>query len=197
VAGQERTRRQEVSTTEGAVLALLATEGEHSGYELAYLAERALGHVWSPARSGLYATLPRLAAKGLLESRPVVQATRPDKRLYRISAAGREALSAWLEGVQPGGRDTFFLKLFAGRLTTPDVLRAQLEQFRSDGEARLAVLREMEAANTNRGHDWFHRHLLVYGIRRAELELAWADEVLRAFREQPMFEFRVSDAPFA
>jgi DNA-binding PadR family transcriptional regulator len=174
-----------LTTTEGAVLALLATEGEHSGYELSYLAERAIGHAWSPARSGLYASLPRLAKKGLVESRTVAQSARPDKQLYRISAAGRSALTSWLAAAERDARDTVFLKLFAGRLTTTAVLAAHLERFRSDVEARLAVLRELDSANTDRGHDWFHRHLLVYGIRRAELELDWADGVLRALREGP------------
>ena len=66
--------------------------------------------------------------------------------------------------VEPGARDTFFLKLFVGGLTTPEVLLEHVEQFRADTEARLAALREIEPTNTNRGHDWFHRHLLGYGI---------------------------------
>ena len=181
----QRSRVVELTTTEGAVLALLATEGEHSGYELAKLVERAIGHVWSPARSGLYATLPRLAKRGLVESRSVAQSTRPDKQVYRLSAAGRESLDAWIEGVEPGARDTFFLKLFVGKLTTTAVLLDHLEQFRADTEARLAVLRAIEPSNTNRGHDGFHRHLLDYGILRAELELDWAAGVERALRDGP------------
>ena len=181
----ERTRVQTLTTTEGAVLALLATEGERSGYDLARLVEQAIGHVWSPARSGLYATLPRLAKSGLVESRPVAQSAKPDKQVYRISADGRAALRAWIEHVEPGARETFFLKLFVGKLTSPDVLLGHVEQFRDDTEARLAVLRAIEPTNTNRGHDWFHRHLLDYGIRRASLELEWADGVTRALRRGP------------
>jgi len=181
----ERIRVQKLTTTEGAVLALLATEGERSGYDLAKLVERAIGHIWSPARSGLYATLPRLGKSGLVESKAVVQSAKPDKQLYRISKAGREALAAWLEGVEPGARDTFFLKLFVGKLTTPDVLLEHVERFVDDTEVRLAILREIAPTNTNRGHDWFHRHLLEYGIRRAELDLDWADGVARALRKGP------------
>jgi DNA-binding PadR family transcriptional regulator len=134
-----RSAVRRVTTTEGAVLALLAIEGERSPYELA-------------------------------------------KQVYRLAQPGREALAAWLEGVEPGARDTFFLKLFVGGLTTPDVLLEHVEQFRVDTEARLAVLRELEPSNTNRDHDWFHRRLLEYGIARAELELAWVDDVAHMLR---------------
>ena len=54
-----------LTTTEAAVLALLAIEGERSAYELVQLVENAIAHVWSPARSGLFAVLPRLAGGGL------------------------------------------------------------------------------------------------------------------------------------
>jgi DNA-binding PadR family transcriptional regulator len=177
------TRR--LTTTEGAVLALLAIEGERSGYELAKIVERSIGHVWSPARSGLYATLPRLAKAGLAQVRSAKQSSRPEKQLYRISKAGRSALASWLEAVEPGARDPFFLKLFVGGLTTPETLLEHVEQFRADTQARLEVLRAIEPTNTNRGHDWFHRRLLEYGIRRAELELEWADDVTALLEQGP------------
>lgn len=173
-------RAQTLTTTEGAVLALLATEGERSAYDLSKLVERAIGHVWSPARSGLFATLPRLAKAGLSELR-----VHGKKQLYRITPEGEDALRGWLEQVEPGARETFFLKLFVGKLTTPDVLLEHVAQFRADTDARLALYREIERTNTNRGHDWHHRHLLVHAIRRAELDLDWADEVGEALREGP------------
>jgi DNA-binding PadR family transcriptional regulator len=173
-------RTQTLTTTEGAVLALLATEGERSAYDLSKLVERAIGHVWSPARSGLFATLPRLAKAGLTEVR-----TEGKKQVYRITAAGEDALRGWLEDVEPGARDTFFLKLFVGKLTTPEALLEHVAQFRSDTEARLALYREIEPTNTNRGHDWYHRHLLRLGVEQAEHELAWADGVARALRRGP------------
>jgi DNA-binding PadR family transcriptional regulator len=179
------TATQQLTTTEAAVLALLAIEGERSGYDLSKLVSNAIGHVWTPARSGLYATLPRLVRDGLAHSRAVAQSARPDKQVYRISREGRQALDAWLETVEPGARETFFLKLFVGKLTTTDVLLEHLEQFRADTEERLEVYREIEPTNTNRGHDWFHRHLLVHAIERAEHELDWAGRVARALRRGP------------
>ena len=174
-----------LTTTEAAVLALLSTEGERSGYDLSKLAERAIGHIWSPARSGLYAVLPRLVSDGLAARRTQAQATRPDKQLYRITATGRTALDAWLTDVEPGARETFFLKLFVGALTTPDVVLEHVSQFVADTEERLERLRAIEPSNTNRGHDWFHRHMLRFGIEQAERELVWAAGVARALKRGP------------
>lgn len=173
-AQQVRTLRP--TTTEAAVLALLAIEGERSPYELTKAVEHSIGHIWSPAKSGLYATLPRLAKSGLAQRRG---------RRYRISAAGRATLDDWLTTVEPGARETFFLKLFVGGLTTPDVLAEHVEQFVADIEERLDVMRSIRPTNSNTGHDWYHRHLLHYAIERAEHELEWAAGVGRALRRGP------------
>ena len=169
-----------LTTTEAAVLALLAIEGERSGYDLSKLVVKAIGLVWSPARSGLYAVLPRLERARLVRGRVAAGGKRPDRRLYRINPRGQEALDTWLETVEPGATESFYLKLFVGGLTSNEILLDHLAQFRADTEARLAVYREIEPTNTNRGHDWYHRHLLELGIARAELDLRWADDVARA-----------------
>jgi DNA-binding PadR family transcriptional regulator len=174
----------QLTTTEAAVLALLMIEGEHSGYELLKLVTKSIAHVWSPARSGLYAVLPRLERDGLVSSRRVSQTTRPDKQLYTITRDGRGALHSWLVTVEPGATESFYLKLFVGGLA-PEAVRAHVEQFRADVEARLAVYRQVDSANMNRGHDWYHRHLLRLGIGRAKHDLEWADSVLRALRRGP------------
>lgn len=170
----------QLTTTEAAVLALLAIEGERTAYDLFKLAEKAIGHVWSPARSGVYAVLPRLERAGLARRRIVRQTVRADKQLYAITREGRQALDRWLETVEPGSTQNFYLKLFVGGLTTPEVLLDHLEQFRTDTLERLTAYRKIEPTNTNLGHDWYHRHLLRLGIERAELDLRWVDGVARA-----------------
>jgi DNA-binding PadR family transcriptional regulator len=185
VPAAQHTTVQQLTTTEAAVLALLEIEGERSGYDLLKAVTNAIGHIWSPARSGLYAALPRLVKLGLAQCRSVTQSSRPDKQVYRINSDGRSALAAWFETVEPGARDTFFLKLFVGGLTTPEVLLRHVEQFIADSEARLDGYRAIEPTNTNRGHDWYHRHLLRHGLERTEQELVWADGVARALRRGP------------
>ncbi len=185
VSSAQATAVEQLTTTEAAVLALLAIEGERSAYDLTKLVAQAIAHVWSPARSGLYAVLPRLVDDGLAQRRLVTQSSRPDKQMYRITKAGRRALDAWFETIEPGTRESFFLKLFVGGLTEPEVLLEHVAQFREDTEARLEEYRTIEPTNSNRGHDWYHRHLLRLGIARAELDLQWADGVARALARKP------------
>lgn len=167
-----------LTTTEAAVLALLAIEGESSGYDLLRFVGKAIGHVWAPARSQLYAVLARLANDGLAVQRRVDQDKRPDKVLYRISDEGRAALDRWLETVEPGSVESFYLRLFVGGLSSTETLVEHVEQYRRDTQARLAELRAIEPTNTRTGNDFFHHLLLRLGIERAEHALAWSDWVL-------------------
>lgn len=164
------------------MLALLAIEGERSGYDLLKRVSAAIAHVWSPAKTQLYAVLPRLERDGLARGRSVAQRNRPDKRLYKITKDGRQALREWLEEVVADDAQLFYLKAFLGGLMDRDALIAQYEQFARDQQARLDELRAIEPTNTRRGHDYHHYFLLRLGIERAEHAVRWSEDVLRELR---------------
>jgi PadR family transcriptional regulator, regulatory protein AphA len=174
---------KELTLTEAAVLALLAVEGERSGYDLTKDAAKSVGHVWAPARSHLYAVLARLARDGLASTRKVVQADRPDKQLYTITKAGTEALDGWL-AADATDDDSFHLKVFYGGLLPRQRLIEHVEAFRERLHERLDVYDGINEENTNRGHDYYHRLMLDYGYARARASLAWADEVVRKLRRR-------------
>lgn len=166
-----------LTTTEAAVLAELALGGEGSGYELTKRVGRAIGHVWAPARSQLYALLPRLVRAGHLRARTVRQRTRPDKQVYALTAEGRAALDEWLvDG--PGGEAAFHLRLFVGSLVPRDALVRHVERFRAETQERLALYEAIEPTNTRTGPDRFHWLELRRAIERAEQDVAWAAWVL-------------------
>ena len=164
------------------MLALLAIEGERSGYDLLKLASTAIAHVWSPAKTHLYAVLPRLERHGLARSRSVAQTNKPHKRVYALTHDGRRAVHAWLHEVVPGDAQLFYLKAFVGGLIDPETLVAHYEQFARDQQARLGELRAIEPTNTRRGHDYYHYFLLRLGIERAEHSVRWAEDAVRALR---------------
>ena len=135
--------------------------------------------MWAPARSRVYATLPRLAQAGLAARRDVVQTGRPDKQLYRITPAGEAALRMWLEAPDPGAVDAFLLRVFFGDLMTPDALRAHVEQHRRDAEERLAEYEGIERRIKDEPQDRFGYLTLRWGLEAARARLGWAEQVLR------------------
>ena len=95
------------------LLALLAKEPAH-GYELKMLLEQIFGEAYpSPNIGQIYVTLQRLERDGLVASQDVVQQTRPNKRVYELTPAGRVALANWVDQPSEGPRirDDFFMKL--------------------------------------------------------------------------------------
>jgi PadR family transcriptional regulator AphA len=164
------------STTELAILGLLSY-GERSGYEIKKAAEASVGYVWQPAKSHLYAVLPRLVEAGFATVREVPQRTRPDKRIYRITARGRRAFGEWLD--QPAeDPSTFLLKLFFGAQTSTDTVVEHVERRRAEVEAELAEYREIEERIRDDEASYFGYVTLRWGIAQAEAWLRWADEIV-------------------
>ena len=103
-----------------ALLGLLAQKSRH-GYELHAAFEAVVGgeQNWDVKPAQIYTTLARLEEGGLVIEEGVEQGGGPEKRIYAITPAGREALSQWLSaGVElEHHRDEFFLKLLLGIAT--------------------------------------------------------------------------------
>src|SRR6202012_531672 len=74
-----------------AVLAALL-EGEASGYDLAKDFDASVANFWMAPPQQLYRELDRLSEQGLIEARIVQQERRPNKRLFSLTDAGRDAI---------------------------------------------------------------------------------------------------------
>jgi PadR family transcriptional regulator, regulatory protein AphA len=176
--------KRALTTTEAAILGVL-TIGPMSGYDLKKAIDASVGYFWGPAKSGIYALLPRLVAAGHATSREVAQSGRPDKRIYRITAAGRKALRSWIEDTPAPpdpDRNPLLLKLFFGSLTSPDVLAEQIRARREEAERLDRALdefdREADPADVYGGltREWGHEYARAVErwARKAEAELARA-----------------------
>ena len=168
-----------LSDTEYAILGLL-TFGERSGYELNKLVQRSIGYFWRPAKSKIYEILPRLVARNLATASAVAQDKRPDKQLYRITAAGEAELRRWLDSrdeVVGVRRDGLLLKLFFGAHADLDALQAQVVERRRRAEERLAELEEIERT-IDKDEDFFPYLTLLHGLEDARSTIAWADDAL-------------------
>src|SRR5215218_2144875 len=99
-------------------LALLAERPAH-GYELKVGLERRFGAGLPSLNAGqVYTTLARLERDGLVIGGDAPEDAR-QKRTYRLTAAGRQALEDWVAAPAPATRlrDEFFMKLVLAGLT--------------------------------------------------------------------------------
>jgi PadR family transcriptional regulator AphA len=169
-----------LSDTEYAVLALL-TFGDRSGYELDKLTRRSIGYFWRPAKSKIYAILPRLVERRYARSAPVTQRKRPDKLIYAITPAGERALQAWLESPEPitsVARDGLLLKLFFGSRADHGALEQQVAERRRLASEKLAQLEEIERT-IDREADFFPYLTLLHGLESTRATIAWTEQVLK------------------
>ena len=160
----------------------LVAFGEASGYDLARLAASSVGHIWTPSQSQIYKTLPRLAARGLMQTREIEQRGRPDKAVYRITRKGRDVLRRWLDEVEDeptSGRVAFLLKLFFGDFASPGTARAQLAAYRRYLVRQLERYEELRAGGRIFESD-LPGLVLQHGIVRVNATLAWIDKTAAA-----------------
>jgi DNA-binding PadR family transcriptional regulator len=164
-------------TTTLVVLGLVALQ-PRSGYDLARLAERSVGYLWTPSRSQIYKVLPRLVAHRLATAKTVRQRDRPDKAIYSITPAGRRVLRRWLSEVEvepSGGANIFALKLFFCDLVPAQTAQAQLDGYRRFLESRLKRFQAMLRVPAH-GENIFPQLVLARAITRIEATLAWVDD---------------------
>ena len=78
-----------------------------------------MGAAYSQPNIGqIYVTLSRLENAGLIQGEEVAQSSRPNKRIYELTEAGREAVADWFEEpAESKVRDDFFMKLALARET--------------------------------------------------------------------------------
>jgi DNA-binding PadR family transcriptional regulator len=165
------------------VLALLADQPAH-GYEIKRGLEERFGSVIAPLNAGqVYTTLQRLTRDELVADDAVAQAGRPDKRVYRLTDAGREALEEWMTTASAPTRlrDDFFMKLtFAHAMGIAD----PREMIARQREAYLRSLGDLERVLQSPADGDATTTLVVEGAAlHLEADLKWLDrceEVLGA-----------------
>lgn len=167
-----------------AILAALLG-GPFSGYDLRKRFEGSVGFFWQASFQQIYRELSKLEEQGLLSSQTVHQENRPDKKIYQVTAAGKDYLQAWITqscDMAPI-KDELLVKVFAGYLVPQHVILAELEQHQAQHKERLAVYQQIEQQfftnpDTLSVEDKFRYMTLRYGICYETQWLAWCAEAL-------------------
>lgn len=156
-----------------------------TGYDLKTRCfDDAVGHLWTADQAQVYRTLERLMKRGLVRSKLVTQRGKPDRRVFSITARGRDELATWLrEGdAVPPVRDPLLLRFtLADSLPDADLVGV-LARAREDYQSRLDVLRTEAsspppacAAPDDRGAE-LYRMTLQAAISAARTSIDWIDD---------------------
>ncbi|MEU0094189.1 PadR family transcriptional regulator [Kribbella sp. NPDC006257] len=175
---------------EHAILVSL-TERAGSGYELARRFDRSIGFFWPATHQQIYRVLRRMDDAGWVTHTDVAQEGRPDKKVYEVSAAGREELTRWLaEPVDIAVlRDGLSVKIRGASLGDTAAVLREVERHRGEHAALLEVFRGIQRRDFPKpaklnGRE-LHQYLVLRGgVRAEESFLAWCDEVIEAMRSE-------------
>src|SRR5262245_6709920 len=158
-SGRTPAREHPALVVKHATLALLGEESGH-GYAIVTRLQKRFGHLHPFSYGQVYRVLAALERSGLIEGSTEQVARRPARRVYAITAAGREAVRRWL--MDPPAHSMSFGDDFYLRLPFVAAL---------DSESRDALLgRQVHRCR---------RHLAVLTDRRKASPGTDADSVLR------------------
>ncbi|MER6399556.1 PadR family transcriptional regulator [Kitasatospora sp. NPDC001603] len=156
------------------LLALLA-KGPAHGYELKQALEQTFGAAYPRANIGqVYVTLARLEKAGLIEGQDVSQEGKPDKRVYAVTDAGRQAVADWLaEPTQgPQLRDDFFIKLV---LAPETELADRLTLINNQRRHYLNVIRGLNTMATQERGNRVSQLLIEGAVLHLQADLDWLE----------------------
>ncbi|WP_322858135.1 PadR family transcriptional regulator [Mycobacterium europaeum] len=171
-----------------AVLAALL-EGESSGYDLAKGFDASVANFWMATPQQLYRELDRLAEQGLIRARLVHQERRPNKRLFALTDAGRDAIREFT-GKPPKPlaiRDDLLVKVQAADTGDTAAVRESIWERLQWSTAKLQRYERLRARVLNgRDEEEYLAHAervgpyltLLRGITFEEENIRWAERAL-------------------
>ncbi len=166
---------------EWVLLGLLTRKPMH-GYELhqSFDPPSPLAQVWYLGISQMYKLLRGLEEQGHVEVKVEPQEARPDRKVYHVTASGREAFLQWLQTPVDGirlMRVEFLGKLYLARSLNPEIVEQVIDR---QAEACRALLRDLEDALPGSG---FQDLVLRFRAGQIEAALEWLDYCRQALLE--------------
>jgi len=162
-----------------ALLGLIGQRPRH-GYELRAALEALVGGEanWDVKPGQVYTTLARLEESALIVEEAVEQDGGPERRVYAITPAGRDALAEWLAAPVSGERqhNEFFIKLMLSLAVDGGNPHKLIYVQRG------SLFRELHVLTAQRGHADPKRELaqillLDQAIMHVEADLRWLDMI--------------------
>lgn len=166
-----------------------------SGYDLKKYFDVSVAHFWSATQSHIYKALEGLEKEGWAKVQVIPQESRPNRKEYHITDAGRAELRRWLITPLPldAVRDASLIQVFFSHFSTNEEIATLFEARMQEIRARLDSLRTGAQAaidenatqiKLERAHQLWQL-TLDFGIEYYEFQLAWYEKALSTINTLP------------
>ncbi len=173
-----------------AILAALV-DASCSGYDLAKRFDGSVGFFWSASHQQIYRELSKLEDQEWISSESILQAGRPDKRLYSVTDLGEQHLKEWIaQPCEPTPiKDDLLVKIFAGHIVPNQIILAELEHHQKAHLEKLSTYKNLEQRYFQKPQELpetgkFQYLTLLNGIAYETHWLAWCEQVMKLLNQK-------------
>lgn len=165
------------------ILAVLS-QSPGSGYDISKRFDEGVGCYWKASQQQIYRELSKMEKANWVEFDIIPQTGKPDKKIYKVTEMGQQALAQWFaEPTEPTPiREDLLVKVMAAAQMPKELLIKELHHRRQMHQTQLNHYREKETCfqriDVPTPEEQFIYLTLRRGIRYEEDWIAWCDEVL-------------------
>ncbi|MDF2519892.1 MAG: putative transcriptional regulator [Clostridia bacterium] len=166
---------------------------ELSGYDFKAEFEGSVGFFWTAKLSQVYKELGLLEAEGLVTSRIEPQSSKPDRKVYKATEAGKKDFEKWMrnfpDSFNYSPKDEFILRMYFAYMLPPNELEFELQRFIRRKQQLLEVYdnqyKEIEESPCLDDYQKFIRHMcLQKGVTSAKSSVEWAEDFIRNLQKR-------------
>jgi DNA-binding PadR family transcriptional regulator len=148
--------------------------GPRSGYAIKQIVDRSTRFFWAASYGSIYPQLRRLEEEGLIEGAENPTGAR-QRKIYKLTPAGREALADWLRGAEATYelRDAGLLRVFFASALRPDEAIDAVRELGAEHAKTVSALRDVRD-NPDRTKGGYPELVLEFGIGLHGWAVEWA-----------------------
>jgi DNA-binding PadR family transcriptional regulator len=159
-----------------------------TGYDLKQSIDNSTAHFWHAHHSQIYTTLRQMEQDKLVTSIIIKGESQPERRVYTITDAGKQALIEWLDQSMTEAtqvKEELLVRIFFSARRDQQEVLAELRLQRQLHQEKLAAYRRI-AETIPEKYDFpelqrdqiFWRATLELGMRYEEMYLGWLNDTM-------------------
>lgn len=162
------------------------SEQEMSGYDLEKLFKNSVGYFWSAKISQVYRDLHAMEKSGWIQAEDFIQTGKPNKKIFKITDAGKKELENWLIGYDVKKdldiRIGILMRMFFAARRPKEETIAILEQHcancQNAREKLISVNHELKQCNIDQVELFYSKATLSYGYKYYQMQIDWCIETI-------------------